>query len=178
MLCDMRPKLAAGCFKKSNSLESRPAPCQGGILIANGTLAQAQIHSHMRRRAPQVFLWRLPGHLVQWIFGCAHLGRAPPLVIPWLTVYSANGTICALCLVSAFLVPLVGAPWCASAPTYEALAAESLKQWGRSLYYLRARFSEVFCAAGAKQKQQKTAPAYNRGSAPLALRTPQQVLRW
>ena len=68
----------------------------------------------------------LPGHPVQWIFGCAHLGPTALLVIPWLTVYRANGTICALCQVSALLVPLVGAPWCASAPTNEALAAGSL----------------------------------------------------
>ena len=30
----------------------------------------------------------------------------------------------------------------------------------------------------AGQKPPKTAPAYSKGSAPLALRTPQQVLRW
>ena len=163
----MQPKLAAGGFKNSNSLKSRPAPCQGRILIGNGTLAQAQLPSHLPRRSSQVLLGRLPGHPAQWIFGCAHLGRAAPLRIPWLTVYRANGTICALCRVSALLVPLVGAPWCASAPTNEALAAESLKPVGRSLYYMRALFSAVF--EPAAQKQPNTAPAYNRKGAPLAL---------
>ena len=140
----MRPKLAAGGFKNSNSLKSRPAPCQGRILIGNGTLAQAQLPSHLRGRSPQVLLWRLPGYPAQWILGCAHLGRTAPLGIPWLAVYRANGTICALCRVSALLVPLVGAPWCGIAQIYEALAAGSLNPGGRSLYYMRARFSAVF----------------------------------
>ena len=47
---------------------------------------------------------------------------------------------------------------------------------GRSLYYMRARFVALF--AQQAQEQPKTAPAYNRWGAPLALRTPQQVLRW
>ena len=91
-----------------------------------------------------MLLGRLPGHPAQWILGCAYLGPTALLGIPWLTVYRANGTICALCRVSALLVPLVGAPWCDSAPTNEALAAGSLKPGGRSLYYMRARFSAVF----------------------------------
>ena len=69
---DMRPKLAAGGFKKSNSLKSRPAHCQGSIPIANGTLVQAQLPSQLRRRAPQVLPWRLLGHLLSWFLGvCA-----------------------------------------------------------------------------------------------------------
>ena len=151
----MRPKLAAGGFKKSNSLKSRPAPCQGRILIGNGTLVQAQLPSHLPRRSLQVLLGRLPGHPAQWILGCAHLGRTAPLGIPWLAVYRANGTICALCRVSALLVPLVGAPWCASAPTNEALVAGSLKTEGRSLYNMRARFSAVFAPDGAKTAENR-----------------------
>ena len=150
-LCDMLPKLAAGGFNKSNSLKSRPAPCQGGILIANGTLAQAQIPSHMRRRGPQVILWRLLGHPAHLVFGCAHLGRTAPLGIPWLAVYRANGTICALCLVSALLVPLVGAPWCASAPANEALAAESVKPGGALPLLYAGAFFCCFFAHAAQQ---------------------------
>ena len=51
-----------------------------------------------------MLLGRLPGHPVQLIFGCAHLGPTAPLRIPWLTVYRAHGTICALCRLSAFLL--------------------------------------------------------------------------
>ena len=80
------PNLAAGGFKKSNSLKSRPAPCQGRILIGNGTLAQVQLASHLRRSSLQVLRGRLPGHPAQWIFGCAYLGPTAPLRIPWLTV--------------------------------------------------------------------------------------------
>ena len=108
------PNLAAGGFKKMNSLKSRPAPCQGSILIGNGTLAQAQLPSHLRMRSPQVLVWRLPGRPAQWIFGCTHLGRTAPLEIPWLAVYRANGTICGLCRVSAsprFLVGWAVAGW-------------------------------------------------------------------
>ena len=96
-MCVCAPNLAAGGLTKMNSLKSRPAPCQGSILIGNGTLAQAQLASHLRGRSLQVLLGRLPGHPAQWIFGCAHLGPTAPLGIPWLTVYRANGTICALC---------------------------------------------------------------------------------
>ena len=113
-VCLRPPNLAAGGFKKSNSLKSRPAPCQGRILIGNGTLAQAQRPSHLRRSSTQVLLGRLPGHPAQWIFGCAHLGPTAPLGIPWLTVYRANGTICALCRLSAsprFLVGWAVAGW-------------------------------------------------------------------
>ena len=101
------PNLAAGGFKKSNSLKSRPAPCQGSIPIGNGTLAQAQLPSHLRRRTPQVLLGRLPGHPVQWILGCAHLDPTAPLKIPWLTVYRAPYAPCVgflrFCSLSAWL---------------------------------------------------------------------------
>ena len=103
-VCLRLPNLAAGGFKKINSLKSRPAPCQCRILIGTDTLAQAQLPSHLRRRTLQVLLGRLPGHPAQWIFGCAHLGPTAPLRIPWLTVCRANGTICALCRLSALLL--------------------------------------------------------------------------
>ena len=71
------------------------------------------------------------GGLLTEILEGACLVRAAPQGITRLTVYRAHGTICALCRVSALLVPFVGAPWCAIAPTNEALAAGSLKTGGR-----------------------------------------------
>ena len=90
------------------------------------------------------------GGLLTEILEGACLARAAPQGITRLTVYRAHGTICALCRVSALLVPFVGAPWCASAPTNEALAAGSLNTGGRSLYYMPAMFSAFFAPPAQK----------------------------
>ena len=90
------------------------------------------------------------GGLLTEILEGACLVRAAPQGITRLTVYRAHGTICALCRVSALLVPFVGAPWCASAPTNGALVAGSLKTGGRSLYYMPAMFSAVFAPPAQK----------------------------
>ena len=89
------------------------------------------------------------GGLLTEILEGACLVRAAPQGITRLTVYRAHGTICALCRVSALLVPFVGAPWCASAPTNEALAAGSLNTGGALSLLYAGDVVGGFCAGSA-----------------------------